>query len=232
MTPKRPRDVFLAVDQLEKVIRDFRRKRLRRELRGFNQPLASAFFLPIQFINAVERRRGDGIEGTAQLLPGRFTRGKAVRRFGLLSFLLQTLRILSLVTLGQKLSEVWKSHGLSKLAIDTVSVMEIEGCVGEFECRHAARRSMRAFEGHVPDRQAGHLLDQADTLLPGTNMPAPVIKQLKHVLISLTVFGHWIKMRQSLARFSGLELSVHTRSLADFITTTSGFRFSVHTGVR
>src|SRR5258708_38831429 len=102
--------------------------------------------------------------------------------------------------------------------------MEIEGCVGEFECGHAARRSMRAFEGHVPDRQAGHLLDQADTLLPGTNMPAPVIKQLKHVLISLTVFGHWIKMRQSLARFSGLELSVHTRSLADFITTTSGFR--------
>ena len=38
-------------------------------------------------------------------------------------------------------------------------------------------------------------------------------------------------MRQSLARFSGLELSVHTRSLADFITTTSGFRFSVHTGI-
>src|SRR5260370_28803155 len=39
-------------------------------------------------------------------------------------------------------------------------------------------------------------------------------------------------MRQSLARFSGLELSVHTGSLADFITTTSGFRFSVHTGAR
>jgi hypothetical protein len=35
-------------------------------------------------------------------------------------------------------------------------------------------------------------------------------------------------MRRFLARFSGLESSVHTRYLADFITT-SGFRFSVHT---
>ena len=38
-------------------------------------------------------------------------------------------------------------------------------------------------------------------------------------------------MRRSLAPFSGPESSVHTRSLADFITTTSGFRFSVHTPV-
>ena len=30
--------------------------------------------------------------------------------------------------------------------------------------------------------------------------------------------GHWIKMRRSLARFSGPESLVHTRSLADFIT--------------
>jgi len=42
--------------------------------------------------------------------------------------------------------------------------------------------------------------------------------------------GHWIKMRRSLARFSGQESLVHMRSLADFITTTSGFRFSVYTG--
>jgi hypothetical protein len=35
---------------------------------------------------------------------------------------------------------------------------------------------------------------------------------------------------RSLARFSGPESLIHTRSLADFITTTSGFRFSVHTG--
>src|SRR3981189_1630525 len=41
--------------------------------------------------------------------------------------------------------------------------------------------------------------------------------------------GHWIKMRQSLAPFSGPESSPQTRSLADFIATTSGFRFSVHT---
>jgi transposase InsO family protein len=42
--------------------------------------------------------------------------------------------------------------------------------------------------------------------------------------------GHWIKMRRSLAPFIGPESLVHTRSLADFITTTSGCRFSVHTG--
>src|SRR5690242_9278649 len=42
--------------------------------------------------------------------------------------------------------------------------------------------------------------------------------------------GHWIKMRPSLAPFSGPESLVHTRSLADFITTTFGCRFSVHTG--
>src|SRR5450830_957207 len=43
------------------------------------------------------------------------------------------------------------------------------------------------------------------------------------------VFG--IKMPRSLARFNGPEASNRTPSLADFITTTFGFRFSVHTGV-
>jgi hypothetical protein len=47
---------------------------------------------------------------------------------------------------------------------------------------------MRAFEKHVPNRQPGHLLDQADAVLSGTNMPAPVMKQLKYVLIALAVF--------------------------------------------
>jgi hypothetical protein len=37
-------------------------------------------------------------------------------------------------------------------------------------------------------------------------------------------------MLRSLARFNGPEASDRTPSLADFITTTSGFRFSVHTG--
>jgi hypothetical protein len=41
--------------------------------------------------------------------------------------------------------------------------------------------------------------------------------------------GHWIKMRRSLAPFSGSDPLIHTRSLADFITITCGFRFSVHT---
>jgi hypothetical protein len=40
------------------------------------------------------------------------------------------------------------------------------------------------------------------------------------------------KTRRPFARFSGLESSVHTRYSADFIITTSGFRFSVHTGIR
>src|SRR5580693_6969522 len=37
-------------------------------------------------------------------------------------------------------------------------------------------------------------------------------------------------MRRLSPPFSGPEALVHTRSLADFITTTSGCRFSVHTG--
>jgi hypothetical protein len=43
--------------------------------------------------------------------------------------------------------------------------------------------------------------------------------------------GRWIKTGRSLAQFSGPESLVQTRSLADFITTTSGSRFSVHTEV-
>ena len=36
-------------------------------------------------------------------------------------------------------------------------------------------------------------------------------------------------MRRSIAPFSESDLSIHTRSLADFITIMSEFRFSVHT---
>ena len=43
---------------------------------------------------------------------------------------------------------------------------------------------------------------------------------------------HRITMRRSLARFSALESSVRTRYSADFIITTPGFRFSVHTGLQ
>src|SRR6478735_8202773 len=38
-------------------------------------------------------------------------------------------------------------------------------------------------------------------------------------------------MRRSLAKFSEPEASNQTPSLADFIITTSGFRFLVHTGL-
>jgi hypothetical protein len=44
--------------------------------------------------------------------------------------------------------------------------------------------------------------------------------------------GHWIKMRQSPVRFSALEASNRSQSLAGFITTTSESRFSVHTAIR
>src|SRR5665647_2013142 len=40
--------------------------------------------------------------------------------------------------------------------------------------------------------------------------------------------GHWTKTRRSLARFSGLESLVHTRSLADSITITFEFRFALY----
>jgi hypothetical protein len=53
-----------------------------------------------------------------------------------------------------------------------------------------------------------------------------------HAIITTSErIGHWTKTRRPFARFSGLESSVHTRYSADFIITTSGFRFSVHTGV-
>src|SRR6202048_2974326 len=43
--------------------------------------------------------------------------------------------------------------------------------------------------------------------------------------------GLWTKMRRSGGRFSGPESSPQFRSSADFITTTSESRFSVHTPV-
>src|SRR5271169_15096 len=41
--------------------------------------------------------------------------------------------------------------------------------------------------------------------------------------------GLWTKMRRSGGQFSGPESSLQIRFLADFITTTSESRFSVHT---
>src|SRR5262245_11406176 len=44
--------------------------------------------------------------------------------------------------------------------------------------------------------------------------------------------GRWTKMHRPFVPFSVKESSAHTRSLADCITITSGFRFSVHTARR
>ena len=54
-------------------------------------------------------------------------------------------------------------------------------------------------------------------------------KPMLAITITSERIGHWTRMRRSLARFSGSEASVHPQSLADFITTTSAFRFSAHT---
>ena len=43
--------------------------------------------------------------------------------------------------------------------------------------------------------------------------------------------GHWIKTRRSLAQFSRPEALNRILSLADFTTTTSELKFSVHTGM-
>jgi hypothetical protein len=52
------------------------------------------------------------------------------------------------------------------------------------------------------------------------------------ITTKLEHIGHWIRMRQSLARFSASVSSFHAPSWADFITTTLAFRFSVHTAPR
>src|SRR3974390_3138678 len=43
--------------------------------------------------------------------------------------------------------------------------------------------------------------------------------------------GHWTKMRRPFVPFNGSGTSCHKRSSVGFIIATSGFRFSVHTGV-
>src|ERR1700738_2867864 len=50
------------------------------------------------------------------------------------------------------------------------------------------------------------------------------------ITTKLEHIGHWIRMRQSLARFSASVSSFHAPSLAAFTTTTPELKFSVHTG--
>ena len=59
------------------------------------------------------------------------------------------------------------------------------------------------------------------------------LRRIREPMLAITTTsertGQWTKMRGSLAPFSRPESLAHTRSLADFIPTTSGCRFSVHT---
>src|SRR4029434_8586274 len=67
----------------------------------------------------------------------------------------------------------------------------------------------------------------------GRGASAPHPANLRSLLQSTSErIGHWIKMRRSIARFSGSDLSIRTRSWADFTITTFAFRFLVHTGNR
>src|SRR3979409_1723601 len=59
---------------------------------------------------------------------------------------------------------------------------------------------------------------------------APNLAILLAITTTFEHIGHWIMMRQSLARFSEPESSPQIRSWADFVVTTSEFKFSVHTG--
>jgi hypothetical protein len=57
-----------------------------------------------------------------------------------------------------------------------------------------------------------------------------ILRSYAHYYNDIRTHPSLDKMRRFLARFTGLVSSVHTRYLPDFIITTSGFRFSVHTG--
>jgi hypothetical protein len=52
------------------------------------------------------------------------------------------------------------------------------------------------------------------------------------ITITSERIGLWTKIRRSTAPFSGSDLSIRTRSWADFTITTFAFRFSVHTMAR
>jgi hypothetical protein len=54
--------------------------------------------------------------------------------------------------------------------------------------------------------------------------------RMRRITIGRARTWHYRKMPQPFALLSGSGTSSYTRSLADFITTMSGFRFSVHIG--
>src|ERR1700726_3025769 len=60
-----------------------------------------------------------------------------------------------------------------------------------------------------------------------------VLRRKMRGRVQLANSDRWffVQMHQSLVKFSESEASNHTPFLADFITTTSGFKFSVHTGM-
>jgi Integrase core domain len=55
---------------------------------------------------------------------------------------------------------------------------------------------------------------------------------LRHTLRTYACYYNHIRTHWSFAPFNGSDLSIHTRSLPDFITITFGFRFSAHTAGR
>jgi hypothetical protein len=56
-----------------------------------------------------------------------------------------------------------------------------------------------------------------------------IIGPMLTIIMTSEHIGRWVRMRRLFVRFSGQGVSSHTRSLADFITTTSVSRvFGTH----
>jgi hypothetical protein len=87
------------------------------------------------------------------------------------------------------------------------------------------------------DRGQGRILAECETRFH----PRPIFGKDRHLRRSCEPMpaitttsehtGHWTKARRPFVPFSGSATSRHTRSSAELIITTSGFKFSVHTSL-
>jgi hypothetical protein len=153
---------------------------------------------------------------------------------------------------GPPPSQSWKTflqnHSEAIAAIDMCVVPTVTfDLLFAFLVVGHGRRQLLWFEV-TPHPTAEWLARQITEAFPWTSAPAYLVRDndgaYGHVftsrlraigMLAITTasehIGHWTKMRRSRARFSGLESSVHTQSLAGFITIMCGFKFLVHTGV-
>jgi ABC-type branched-subunit amino acid transport system permease subunit len=115
---------------------------------------------------------------------------------------------------------------LSQALVFSIACMGLNllfGSAGSFSLGHATFFGVAAYTGAFLYRFYAALQLSSD-------FSAASCKPMLDITITSDHTDHWTKMLRSLALSSGPEASVHTQSLADSITTTFGFRFSVHTG--